>query len=481
MSIALVRRHHGWRRWLTVLLVIHVIALAFGVWVGVARAQASSTVAFLGVNVVPMDRERVIERQTVLVRDGKIIEIGPATRVRVPAGATVVNGFGKYLMPGLAEMHSHIPAANTPEQMVRDIMFLYVANGVTTIRGMLGAPNQLTLREQTARGQIVGPTIFVGAPSLNGQSAPTPAVGARLVREHKRAGYDFLKLHPGLTRAVYDSIAAVARRVRITFAGHVSVDVGLPRTLEARQSTIDHLDGYLEAAIPDSVRARMTGAVPFTQMVAAVDTTRLRYWAGRTRTRGTWNVPTVFLWESFYAQDTPEALARRTEMRYAPVQVVNGWIQQKRSMTQNQRTQGVTPASARRYLQLRRFTLRALADSGAPLLMGTDSPQMFNVPGFSLHREITLLQEIGLTPYQILSSGTRNVATYAAQDLKRAGTFGTVAVGNRADLLLLDANPLTDARNVAKRAGVMIGGRWYSAAELDRGLEEMALRYRPAS
>jgi imidazolonepropionase-like amidohydrolase len=476
MSIPMVRRQRGWTRGLLVLLAVAIIALAFGLCAVGLRAQGSPAFAFVGVNVVPMDRERVIERQTVLVRDGKITEIGPATRVRVPPGATVVNAFGKYLMPGLAEMHSHIPGVNAPEQMVRDIMFLYVANGITTIRGMLGAPNQLT-----ARGEIVGPTIFVGAPSLNGQSAPTPAVGARLVREHKRAGYDFLKLHPGLTRAVYDSIVTVARRVRITFAGHVSVGVGLRRTLEARQSTIDHLDGYLEAAIPDSVRARMTGAIPFAQMVAAVDTARLRYWAGRTRTTGTWNVPTVFLWETFYAPESAEVLARRTEMRYVPVQVVDGWMQQKRNMARNQGTQGVTAASARRYLELRRFTLRALADSGAPLLMGTDSPQMFNVPGFSLHRELALMQEIGLTPYQILVSGTRNVATYAAQDLKLDGAFGTVAVGSRADLLLLDANPLADVRNVAKRAGVMIRGRWYPAAELDRGLEEMARRYRAAN
>jgi imidazolonepropionase-like amidohydrolase len=481
MSLPTVRRHRGWTRGLTILFAVAIIALAFGLCAVVVRGQASPTIAFIGVNVVPMDRERVSERQTVLVRDGKILEIGPATRLRVPPGSVVINAFGKYLMPGLAEMHSHIPGADAPEQAVRDLLFLYVANGITTIRGMLGAPNQLILRQQTARGQITGPTIFVGAPSLNGESAPTPTVGARLVREHKRAGYNFLKLHPGLTRAVYDSIVAVARRVGITFAGHVSVDVGLPRTLQARQSTIDHLDGYLEAAVPDSVRARATGAIPFAQMVAAVDTTRLRHWAGRARTARTWNVPTVFLWESFYSSATPEALARRAETRYASVQQVNGWIQQKRNMTRSQRAQGVTPANARRYIQLRRFILRALADSGAPLLMGTDSPQMFNVPGFSLHREIALLQEIGLTPYQILVSGTRNVAAYAAQDLRLDGAFGTIAVGKRADLLLLDANPLADARNVAKRAGVMVRGRWYSAAELDRGLEEMARRYRPAN
>lgn len=443
--------------------------------------QAAGNFAFVNVTVIPMDRERVLEGQTVLVRDGVIQAVGPTSRQPTPAGYTIIDGRGKYLMPGLAEMHAHIPGANASPQLIRDIMFLYVANGVTTIRGMLGAPNQLVLRDQTARGEVLGPTIFVGAPSLNGQSASSPEAGARLVRQHKSAGYDFLKLHPGLTRKVYDTVVATARSARITFAGHISANVGLERTLEVRQSTIDHLDGYLEASASPELRARlMNGQVPLGQWIHSVDSARVRYWAGRAREAGTWNVPTAYLWESFYSPEPAESSAQRPEMRYASPQMINGWIRQKTGMTESQQNQGIVPADVAKFLTLRRLTLRALADSGARLLLGTDSPQMFNVPGFSLHREVGLMRDVGLTPYQILSSGTRNVAAYAADDLRLDGRFGVVAPGNRADLVLLDANPLLDIRNLSRPAGVMVRGRWSDRAALERGLEEMANRYRPA-
>ncbi|MGI8618980.1 MAG: amidohydrolase family protein [Gemmatimonadaceae bacterium] len=435
--------------------------------------------AFVNVTVIPMDRTGVLEGQTVLVSDGRITGIGPTSRFPARSSDAVIDGRGKFLIPGLAEMHAHIPGANAPEQLVRDIMFLYVANGVTTIRGMLGAPNQLVLRDQTARGDVIGPAILVGAPSLNGQSAPTPEAGARLVREHNAAGYDFLKLHPGLSRPVYDALVVAAREEGTTLAGHISAAVGLERTLEARQSTIDHLDGYLEASVPDAMRARMmTCPVPFAEWVPSVDSAKVRYWAGRTREAGTWNVPTAFLWESFYAGASPEVAAQRPEMRYVPAQMVGGWIRQKVNMTRSQQDEGVSTRAVARFLGLRRLALRSLADSGALLLMGTDSPQMFNVPGFALHREVVVLQEAGLTPFQILASGTRNVGLYAERDLKLDGRFGTVVPGQRADLALLDANPLLDVRNLARRSGVMVRGRWIPAAELEQGLEEIARRYR---
>jgi imidazolonepropionase-like amidohydrolase len=450
----------------------------------VERASAARTApgdfAFVNVTVIPMDRAGALENQTVLVSGGVIRSVSSSERRAVPAGYTVIDGRGKYLIPGLAEMHAHVPGGNAPEQLVRDIMFLYVANGVTTIRGMLGAPMQLELRERLARGELVGPTLYVGAPSLNGQTAPSPEAAARLVREHKAAGYDFLKLHPGLLRPAYDALVSAAREVGITFAGHISAAVGLERTLEARQSTIDHLDGYLEASLPEPLRARMmAGPVPFGEWVPAVDPARVRYWAGRTRDAGTWNVPTAFLWESIYTAESPEEAAERPEMRYASPQMVDGWMRQKRNMTQQQQAQGVRSEDVERFLELRRLALRALGDSGALLLMGTDSPQMFNVPGFALHREVVVMQEVGLTPFQILESGTRNVARYAERELKLDGKFGSIVPGNRADLVLLDANPLINVRNLARRSGVMVRGRWFSVAELQHGLDEMAKRYRP--
>ena len=453
------------------------IALPLARLAGAQNTPASPVVAFVDVNVIPMDRERVLEGQTVIVRDGRIASIEPSARARVPSGAVRVDGRGKYLMPGLAEMHAHIPGAQAPEQVIRDIFTLYVANGVTTIRGMLGAPNQLTLRAKTASGEMLGPTIFVGAPSLNGNSASDPATAARLVREHKAAGYDFLKLHPGIPRTSYDSIVAAARAVGITYAGHISQAVGLEHTLASRQSTIDHLDGYLEAALPEAVRMRVIAdQANLGEMVNAVDASRFAALAADTRKAGTWNVPTAFLWESFFSPEAPEDMAKRAEMKYAQPQWITGWSNQKRNRIQQDQMNGVSADVSARYLSLRRTLLKTLADSGAKLLMGTDSPQMFNVPGFALHHEIELMQEAGLTPYQVLESGTRNVAEYAAKDLKLDGKFGTVAVGNRADLILLDANPLTDVRNVARRAGVMVRARWLPAAGLDRLLAEMAAR-----
>ena len=444
------------------------------------RSSAAGTFAFVDVSVLPMDRDRVLTGQTVLVRDGRIAAVGPSASVRVPPDAQRIDGRGKYLMPGLAEMHAHVLGPAQPQELNRDIMFLYVANGVTTIRAMLGAPNQLVLRGQLQKGEVLGPTMFVAAPSLNGNSAPNPDTAMKLVRAHKAAGYDLLKLHPGLTRATYDSAVRVAREVGITFGGHVSQQVGIDRTLEVRQSTVDHLDGYIEGAVPDPLKRRImspTEQVPFSEWMAGVTDDKLRELARRTKDAGVWNVPTVFLWESLYGTFAPESAAQRPEMKYAPKQWVNGWITQKRNQAQGLTQGGVTPELAQQLLSHRRKFLKALADAGAPLLMGTDSPQMFNVPGFALHRELRLMGEAGLTPYQVLESGTKNVGLYVERDLKQDGKFGTVAVGNWADLVLLDANPLQSLDNLTERAGVMVRGRWVPAAEIDAGLASLAAKY----
>lgn len=437
--------------------------------------------AFVDVTVVPLDRNGTVDRQTVVVRGEKIVSVGPAARAQIPAGATRIDGRGKYLMPGLAEMHAHVVGPQNPnhETVNRDIMFLYVANGITSIRAMLGAPNQLPLREALRRGEIVGPTMYVSAPSLNGNSAPNPDSGAKLVRAHKAAGYDFLKIHPGLSRATYDAIVATANEVGLTWAGHVPPAVGLHRAIEVRQSGVDHLDGLLEAATPGDMQQRLlAGPVPLQEWVNAVDPARFSGIAGHMKSAGMWHVPTILIWENLYNQDeTPEAMGAREEMRYWPRQAVAGMVNQKRNQVAAQQQNGVTSEVAAKYLTLRRQALKAVADAGSLLMMGTDSPQLFMVPGFAMHREIGIIQQAGLTPQQIYESGAKNVATYVRDVLKQDGNFGTVVPGNRADLVLLDANPLASVENLKKRSGVMVRGRWVSAAEIDRGLAELAARF----
>lgn len=452
---------------------------ALALLAGTAPTASGQTTAFVGVNVIPMDRERVLENQTVVVRDGRIVSVSPAARVSIPPDATRIDGRGKFLLPGLAEMHAHVPPQQGSEQVIRDIMFLYIANGVTTIRGMLGAPYQLQLRSRLASGEILGPTLYVGAPSINGNTAPDPSTGARLVREHKAAGYDLLKIHPGPSRATYDSVAAVAAQVGISLGGHVPAAVGIDRALEVRQATIDHLDGYLLGAVDDAMKARIaspTDTVKPGEIWRAVTPDRMRALARRTKELGVWNVPTMYLWENFNSPTPGEELAKKEEMRYAPKQWVTGWVTQKRNRDNAVAQMGLSAEEAALEVTLRRQMLKLLADEGAPLLMGTDSPQMFNVPGFALHRELQVAVAAGLTPYQVLESGSKNVARYAREVLKLDGNFGTVTEGARADLVLLDANPLQDLGNLTKRAGVMVRGKWVSGEEIARGLAQLETR-----
>ncbi|HEU4996119.1 MAG TPA: amidohydrolase family protein [Gemmatimonadaceae bacterium] len=445
------------------------------------QRPSDATTAFVNVTVVPLDRERTLDRQTVVVKGDRIVAMGPAASTAVPGDANRIDGSGKYLMPGLAEMHAHVVGGNNPnhEQINRDILFLYVANGITSIRAMLGAPNQLPLREQLRRGEVLGPTMYVSAPSLNGNSAPNPDTAVKLVRAHKAAGYDFLKIHPGLSVATYDAIVATAREQGITWAGHVPAAVGLQHAIESGQSTVDHLDGILEATVPDSTGVKQqNGTASFAESINGVQPSRFAALAQQMKARGVWNVPTILVWENLYTQaESPEEMGARAEMKYWPKQAVANFVAQKRNSVGQMRQQGITPELAAKYLALRRQALKAVVDAGAPLLMGTDSPQLFMVPGFALHRELGIIASAGVTPYQIYESGAKNVARYVAEHLKQDGRFGTVAVGNHADLVLLDANPLESVANLTKRSGVMVRGRWVSSAEIEKGLADLATRY----
>jgi len=405
-----------------------------------------------------MDRERTIAAQTVIVRDGRIAEIGPSSRVRVPEGATRVDGRGKFLMPGLAEMHAHIPGPNNAAFQER-VLFMYLAGGVTFIRGMLGQPNHLQLREQAASGAIWSPTIITSGPSLNGNSAPTPEAARTLVEQQKQAGYDLLKIHPGLSRATFDTMAATARRVGIPFAGHVPADVGAARAIEARYSTIDHVDGYPEllANLPPGTNGGFFGL----GIIGQVDERRLADVARRTREAGIWIVPTQTLMETMAGGTPVEAMLRWPGMEFLPSQVTQQWANSVNNFRQQN-----DQAQLTQFLTLRRTMLRELHRGGVGILLGSDAPQWMNPPGFSTLRELETYVTAGLTPYQALETGTSNVARFLGTE-----EFGTVQQGRRADLILLDANPLENIANVNRIAGVMVRGRWLSRADIDQRLQ----------
>jgi imidazolonepropionase-like amidohydrolase len=429
--------------------------------------RTEAVTAFVDVTVIPMDRERTIPGQTVLVRGDRIVEVGPVARVKVPDGGTRVDGRGRFLMPGLAEMHAHIPGGQAADDVVERTLFLYVAGGITTIRGMLGHPRHLELRARAARGELVSPTIYTSGPSLNGTSIPSAEAAARAVAEQKAAGYDLLKIHPGVGREAFDTLAAAARRAGIPFAGHVPEDVGIARALEARYSTIDHLDGYIEGMLREGATVTAEQSAFFgLNLGEQLDQAKLAPLVAETRRTGVWNVPTQVLLENLIIGGSTQDLMQRPEMRYVPRQTRAQWAEVKDGMLAET---GSTPESARRTIEVRRRLIQALHAAGAGLLLGSDAPQIFNVPGFSTHRELESLVASGLTPYQALETGTRNVALFFGT-LKATGT---IERGKRADLILLDANPLADIRNTTKRSGVMVRGRWLPQAEIERRLAEV--------
>lgn len=431
-----------------------------------ACAQMEKEVVFKNVNVLPMNEERVLENHTVIIRKGIITWIGPSAKAKYSKEANVISAKGKYLMPGLAEMHAHVPPIDDIEPM-KDVLKLFAFNGITTIRGMLGHPKHLELRDKVNRGEIVGPHFLTTGPSFNGMSVKSPQDGAMMVRKQKQAGYDFLKLHPGLSRQKFDSIAAAAKSVNIPFAGHVSFSVGVWRAIDAGYSSIDHLDGFIEGMVPgiEKMVEEQTGL--FGMFVAdKVDTTRIPELMTKLKEKKIWVVPTQSLAERWMSPDyTAEDFQNDPDRVYMTKEQVTQWTNVKNSLMNNP---DYNVTSIQNFVALRRKLIRECQKNGIGLLLGCDAPQIFNVPGFSTHNELEYLVRSGLTPYEALRTGTVNVAAYLNKP-----NSGVIAKGAIADVILLNENPLTDISNTKKIAGVLIGTKWYDRVALDNELKKL--------
>ena len=428
-------------------------------------------IAFIDVNVLPMDSEHVLEDQVVVIEDGRIIAIGGANDIGPEEGVEVIDGDDFYLMPGLTEMHGHLPDPRQSDVDIKNVLFLYVANGVTTVRGMQGDPSQFRMREQIRHGLLIGPQLYLASRSMNGDLVSVAAEAEQRVREYKVDGYDLLKVHEGLTVEAFHALAETAKEVGIPFAGHVPDEVGLRGVLAVGQRSIDHLDNYIEALVPDAFQPDSpVGLRGVGELMTIVDESLMSDLVEATVDAGTWVVPTMVLWETafFNERGSSEVLLERPETKYMPPETVERWIK-----AVDDRFESTDIDTNRRVAALRRFVLMALHEGGANIALGTDSPQVFSVPGFAIHHEMALYVELGMTPYEVLEIATRRPAEY----FEAVDDFGMVAEGQRADLLLVTDNPFDDIRNVANRAGVMLNGRWFSETEIENRLDEMARFY----
>lgn len=408
------------------------------------KAAASAVVAFVNVNVVPMDREGVLEGQTVVVSDGRISEIGAASKTKVPQGATRIEGKGRYLMPGLVDMHTHL---NSPAELP-----LYLANGVTTVFNLNGRPANLLWRADVEQGRLAGPTIYTCGPTI--RTAQKADEARRLVEEQSKAGYDSIKIYNGVSKEAYDVLIAEAKKHHLLYIGHIPREPGLESVLQAGQA-IAHAEEYVYTTFKNNTD----------------DESRIPEVAAATAKAGVPVILTFVAYDHIIKQvETLPALLAAPEMKYLAPWVRDSWGVDVNPYKLNLGTQG---AALTKSLAFQKKLARELHRAGVKIMTGTDAMNPGVVPGYSEHEELRHLLDIGFTPFEALRAATR----YPAEFFKQPAEFGTIAVGKRADLLLLDGNPLRDVAIVARPLGVMARGRWMPQDELRRMLEDVPAAY----
>jgi imidazolonepropionase-like amidohydrolase len=426
-------------------------------------SNADREIVFKSVNVIPMDRETVLRDQTVVVKNGKITAMGD--QVKVSKGALMVDAKGKYLTPGWSEMHAHVPAGDDLTPM-KEVLMLYLVNGITTIRGMLGNAKHLELRQKVRSGEIPGPHFYTTGPAFSGQTVKTAARGVELVKEEKAAGYDYLKLLPGLTKQTFPGIAKTSAELGIPMVGHVSFAVGVWAAIDAGYSSIDHLDGFVEAITPgiDTLAEQETGL--FSVWTAhTADLTKLPKLIQALKAKNIRVVPTQAIAERWLSPLPASAFANDPDLKYMKPEEVKNWMNAKNSNNNNPK---FSKENAEAFVNIRRKIILECQKGGVQLLLGCDAPQVLNVPGFATHHEMKYLTDAGLTPFEVLKTGTVNVADY----LKKTDS-GIVKTGYVSDLVLLSGNPLEDINQTRNIEGVMIGTKWLPKAFIQSELKKL--------
>lgn len=411
--------------------------------------------AFINVNVVPMNRQRMLGHQTVIIRGERIEKIGPAATTRLPKGALRIDGRGKYLMPGLIDMHIH---AFTDDRT----LLLYIANGVTSVRNMAGHPRLLALRQKIASGEIVGPNLYTCGAFLLGYK--DPVVVKRIITEQSQAGYDCLKIYNifDWSKEAYEAAIESAITQKIPAVGHLPYNLPLEVTLKMGRQTVEHTEQFFNAY--------------FVKLKDRFDESKIPYVVRLTKEAGITVDATLAVYHSIglmAGESSYQELIDKPELGYIPPTVRNQW------MSPNNRYKKEFKPAAVPYLLtsltfLKKLT-KAFHEAGVGIVLGSDAAedQPFMLPGFSIHDELQELVSAGFSPFEAIQAGTSN----AARLLSPSEEFGSVAAGKRADLILVERNPLEDVANIKRRVGVMLRGRWMAEEELKGRLAELRAAY----
>ncbi|HEX3763976.1 MAG TPA: amidohydrolase family protein [Kofleriaceae bacterium] len=432
------------------------------------RDAPSGVVAITDATVVTMTGA-VLPHHTVVVRGDRIVALGPSAGQEVPIAATVIDGSGKWLMPALADMHVHL--------WNKDDLTLFIAAGVTTVRNMSGEPRHLTWRSEIAAGQWIGPTIVTAGRIIDGDPPVWPGSAVldsagdaeQLVATQKAAGFDFLEPYTGLSFEAYQALAAAAKRDGMALEGHVPLAVGLPAALAAGQRSIEHLESWLFAMLPEHVDlTRQRGTPEALRMaLSQFDPTRLPGLIAKAVAAGAWICPTLTAGDRIGGLDDLAALRQRTRWLdlMAPA-TLERWDQDPRVSHYDFHDYGTVRAEGRLDAEI----VAALAAAHAPLLVGTDTGDPYVVPGASLHDEIELLVAAGIPRPSVLQAATTDAARFLG-----AEHAGVVEVGARADLLVVSVDPMVAALPLVPD-GVVVRGRWLARDRLEAALADIKRR-----
>lgn len=441
------------------------------------RGPAYYDLAITDADVIPMTDDTVLTDRTVLVREGRIVRVDRSGQVQVQDGPRVVQADGAYVMPGLHDMHVHLPTDGIvealglegPDDGIRYGISLapYLANGITTIRVMSGAPDLLRLRDSVAAGEVVGPRMIVGSPMIDGAPPILPEpitrvvesrkAAAEIVRIYAEAGYDFLKIRSGVSRSVFDALRRNAGRTGMSIVGHVPEEdsLGLDYVLNSGPFGVPHLEEF-----PSGGRGQTEEDLnAFVELAVATDATV---------------ATTLTVHADLLEQiEDPSGALGAPGAEYVPDYLLTSFW---RSSVLNQDTTARRAAAVRRQLDFLQQLARRLYEADVPVMVGTDALVPTVTPGFSIHREVQLLAATKLHEYEVLRMATVIPAVHSSG----SPTAGTVSSGERADLVLLARNPLENLEALTDIQGVIVGGRFVNSKELADQLERVTEEYLPS-
>lgn len=423
------------------------------------QLRSEPAYALVGVNLIPVERPGVEYNQTLLVKGGKIVAMGPTAELEVPAGYQRLSLAGNYVLPGFSDMHVHLAQEQD--------LLLFLRSGITQVRNMgdsvaigkqLGFPHVPALRDKVQAGQLPGPDIFACGPFLDGDppqfwlTTPVrnPQEARQQVLKAKAGGFDCIKVYNRLKRPEFEAIVETAREQGIPVMGHVPFDVGIDGALAARMTTIEHLNAYVENFAghyripPESWQA----------------------YVRKTAEAGIYNCPTLVIWDQHPPYQNYDKVVADPRYARLPGYLQLLWYFSVPELFNVPFADKVAYPQA--LLSLSKPMVKALYEGGAPLLIGTDANLPMTYPGSSALREMELFAESGIPNAAILEAATLN----AAKVLKKEQQTGSLRVGKRAQLVVLRENPLADIRAVNSTVGVLAQGHWWSVQQLDALLEQ---------